>query len=251
MQNILIDTHIHIGQFNDQYYSPAYVSKLMADIGAEYYAVSSTSTCEENYPKVISELTELIQMDGNKVLPIMWVTPNELEKNVAFLLRTAIKWRCIKVHPELHPNDWEPLGGQFTYGLNIASALELPILIHTGYNKCCQCGKYRKLIELHPQNTFILAHGRPIDDAIRLLSPFENVYVDTAFMPLDDIKKIIDSGLSHKILWGTDMCIPHFFDTKLDLVKYYKDKLSGLKAISTDSQYIAITSRNAMDVFNL
>ena len=83
---MFVDSHIHVGQFNDLYISPACISKLMTDVGVDYYAVSSTSMCEENYPKVLEELRCLIKLDGNKVLPIMWVTPDGLNGNIAWFL---------------------------------------------------------------------------------------------------------------------------------------------------------------------
>ena len=58
----MIDSHIHVGQFNDLYIEPSAIHNLMAELNVDYYAVSSTTICEENYPKVIDELQELIWM---------------------------------------------------------------------------------------------------------------------------------------------------------------------------------------------
>ena len=248
---MFVDSHIHVGQFNDLYISPAYISKLMLDVGVDYYAVSSTSMCEENYAKVLDELSCLIKLDDNKVLPIMWVTPNGLKCNIAWFLESEIKWRCIKVHPELNPMDWDPLGSQFAEIIDIASELHLPIMIHTGNKECCISGKYEKLIEQHPNNTFILAHGRPIDDSLRIISSFHNAYTDTAFMPIDDIKTLIHYGLTHKILWGTDMCIPQYFFPRKNMIKYYNEKLKELRRVCTKEQFELVTSKNAMRVFNI
>lgn len=249
--NTIVDSHIHVGQFNGLYISPAYISKLMSDVGVDYYAVSSTSMCEENYLKVLAELRDLIALDGNKVLPIMWVTPEGLNGNIAWFLESEIKWRCIKVHPELHPNDWDPQGEQLSEIIDIASELDLPILIHTGNKESCQSGKYEKLIEQHPSNTFILAHGRPIEESLRIISLFPNAYVDTAFMPIDDIRILIYHGLDSKILWGTDMCIPQYYFPKQDMIQYYKNKLMELREICTKEQFELLTSKNAIRVFDI
>lgn len=248
---MFVDSHIHVGQFNDLYISPACISKLMTDVGVDYYAVSSTSMCEEDYPKVLEELRCLIKLDGNKVLPIMWVTPDGLNGNIAWFLESEIKWRCIKVHPELNPMDWDPLGTQFVEIIDIASELDLPILIHTGNKECCVSRRYEKLIEQHPNNTFILAHGRPIEESLRIISSYHNAYTDTAFMPIDDIKTLIHYGLGHKILWGTDMCIPLYFFPRKNMIKYYNEKLKELRRVCTKEQFELVTSRNAMRVFNI
>ena len=46
---MLIDTHIHVGNFFNMYFSPLDVSKLLQRLDVNYYAVSSTTICEENY----------------------------------------------------------------------------------------------------------------------------------------------------------------------------------------------------------
>ena len=248
---LLLDSHIHVGQYFDQYYSPTYVSKLMADVGVAHYVVSSTTMCEENYEKVLEELHELIRLDGERVLPIMWITPEGLKGNIAWFLESDIQWRCVKVHPELHPDDWDPDGEQFAEVLDIVRELDLPLLIHTGNKDCCLCSKYETLIASNPDVTFILAHGRPLNDAIRIASTYTNAYVDTAFMPVDEIRELVNHGLCLKILWGTDMCIPHHFFPNEDLKSYYQKKLANMKLILTPEHYEMITYTNARRVFKI
>lgn len=79
----LIDSHVHVGQFTSFYISPIDLSQLMNKIGVDYYAVSSTTMCDEDYQKVLSEIYELIRLDGEKVLPVMWITPEGLKGNIA------------------------------------------------------------------------------------------------------------------------------------------------------------------------
>ena len=71
--------------------------------------------CEENYHKVVDELQELVNIDNQKVLPVMWITPEDLTDNIAWFLESDINWRCLKVHSFLHSIDWEPNGFQFKY----------------------------------------------------------------------------------------------------------------------------------------
>lgn len=248
---MLIDTHIHVGRFFNEYYSPIHISQLMTDVGVDYYAVSSTTQCEENYAKVLEELHELIKLDKDKVLPIMWITPESLKGNIAWLLDSDIQWKCLKVHPELHPNDWDPSGSQFIEVIDIAKELSLPVLIHTGNKECCFCGRYLPLVASHPDVTFIMAHGRPTNDAIRIVESCDNAFVDSAFMPVDDMKRFVEFGLSSRLLWGTDMCIPQHYSPSRNLQDYYQDKLNALKEVCNVDQYEDITSRNAIKIFNI
>lgn len=248
---MLIDSHIHVGQYFDRYFSPQQVSSLMKAVGVDYYAVSSTSMCEENYPKVLDELHELIRLDGDKVLPMMWITPEGLKGNIAWFLESDIQWRCLKIHPYLHPESWVADSDNCNEVVDIARELKIPLLIHTGNESCCQAKKYEHLILKNPDVVFILAHGRPIDEAICLAQKYSNVYVDSAFMPIPDMQQIISSGLSHKLLWGTDMCIPAHFYPNADMREYYKWNLTELSKICSAAEYELITYRNACKIFNI
>ena len=248
---MLIDTHIHVGQFCDEYYSPSVISRLMTDVEVDFYAVSSTTTCEENYKKVLCELHELIQLDGEKVLPIMWITPEGLKGNIAWFLESNIKWRCIKVHPFLHQNDWSPMGSQFAEVIDIARELHLPLLIHTGNETCCMASKYESLVTLNPDITFILAHGRPQESTMRLVSQYSNVYADSAFMPVPYMKEFVDKRLSEKLLWGTDMCMPKHFYHNINLSDYYTKKLTSFRTVCSPRQFEIVTHINATSIFNL
>lgn len=247
---MLIDTHIHVGQFCKQYFAPSTIHKLVEQMHIAYYVVSSTTMCEENYPKVIREIKTLIELDGNKVLPVMWITPEGLKGNIAWFLESNINWRCLKVHPFLHQSDWSPYGEQFTEVMDLARELKVPLLIHTGNEECCQCDRYEPLIANNPDVDFILAHGRPLRLAIPILLKYPNAYADSAFMPIDDMKILMGRGLSHKLLWGTDMCIPKHFYPDEDMLNYYQHKLNAFESICTEDQFAQVTFLNAAKLFN-
>ena len=248
---MLIDSHIHVGQFYDHYFAPSAIHELMEQMRIDFYIVSSTTMCEENYLKVLDEIQQLIKLDGSKVLPVMWITPEGLKGYIAWFLESNIHWRCLKVHPFLHQNDWEPDGGQFAEVIEIARELHIPLLIHTGNENCCQCGRYESLIANNPTVDFILAHGRPLLQVIPILKTYPNAYADSAFMPIVDMSTLIHEGLSHKLLWGTDMCIPkHFFPSE-DMTEYYLNKLSAFEEISSQREFEQVTFRNTANLFKI
>lgn len=248
---MLIDSHIHVGQFNDLYSSPAYISKLMTDVGVDFYAVSSMSQCEHDYAKVLEEIARLIALDGNKVLPVMWITPDALDGNIAWYLESEVKWRMIKIHPFLDKTAWAPDGGLFAEVIDVARELKLPVLIHTGDDACCAAALYAEVIGLNEDVCFILAHGRPIEDAIKVVKNNQNAYLDTAFMPIPQIKECIDYGITERVLWGTDMCIPKYYRPTLNLEEYYRNILCDLRSVCTEAQFQAITYGNAHRLFKL
>lgn len=248
---LLIDTHIHVGQFYDLYHSPAEIALLADDVGIDYLAVSSTTMCEENYEKVVREIEELITLLRERVLPTMWITPFGLEGSIAWFLESDIKWRCLKVHPFLHKNDWSPTGSQFAEVIDIARELKLPLMIHTGVDECCRSSKYISLISSNPDITFILAHGQPHEDALMVLNNYNNAFVDSAFMEIDEMVDFVNCGFANRLLWGTDMMIPSHFLPKQDMVCYYKSKLASFKKSVSIQDYEQVTFKNAMRVFRM
>lgn len=248
---MLIDTHIHVGQFHDLYFAPSGIHELMEQLSVDFYAVSSTTQCEENYPKVLSEMKEMIRLDGKKVLPIMWITPEALQGNIAWYLESDIKWRVLKIHPFLNQTEWNPDGDLFDEVLDISRELHLPLLIHTGNEECCKANLYEQSIKNNPDITFILAHGRPIEAALYIAAKYDNAYIDSAFMPIEHMKMFVNNNLSEKLQWGTDMCIPKHYNRKLDIATYYQSKLLAFREVCTREQYEQVTCRNAIKLFNL
>lgn len=248
---MLIDTHVHVGTFKKYHFSPTDVSSLMSDLGCDCYAASSTSMCEENYPKVLDEINELINIDGNKVLPVMWITAEGLKGNIAWLLESNIKWKCLKIHLFLDQYEWVPGSQNLLEVLDIARELNIPLLIHTGNEEYCHAGKYEITIQENPGITFIFAHGRPHSDAINLTEKYLNAYADSAFMTINEMEDFVKRRLSHKLLWGTDMCIPKYFYPKIKLNTYYKQKLDAFRQVCSKEQFDDVTYKNALRVFKI
>ncbi len=71
---MLADAHVHIGQFGDFYTNPQNAFEFLDNLGVQRFAVSSTSICEENYSKVLSEMQELVNIGGKRVTPVLWIT---------------------------------------------------------------------------------------------------------------------------------------------------------------------------------
>lgn len=248
MQKI-IDAHVHFGRFYNRYYRPDWVIDLLKQSGVDYFAISSTTTCSEDYPKVRQEFESVMEEPG--LLPVMWITPYSLEGNIAWLLESDVKWRMIKIHPFLNKTEWNPGGSLFAEVLDIARELSLPLLIHTGGDECCRADLYEDAVRCNPDITFVLAHGRPVESASGIARQYDNAYVDTAFMPIEHIKDFVDAGLSNKLLWGTDLCIPKYFKPDLNLHTYYSERLNEVRSFCQDFQFQQIIHDNAEKIFRI
>lgn len=223
----------------------------MEQIGVSYYAVSSTTQCEENYPKVLGEIEELIQLDREKVLPVMWITPEGLHGNIAWYLESEIKWKMLKIHPFLNKEEWAPGKGNIEEVVDIARELNLPLLIHTGMDECCHASLFEPTISANPDVNFVLAHGRPPIKAICMINEYPNAFVDSAFMSIEDMSMFLKHSHSDKLLWGTDMCIPKYSFPNKDMAEYYNNKINTFKSICPSDSFQQVTYKNAIKLFNL
>jgi predicted TIM-barrel fold metal-dependent hydrolase len=247
----MIDVHTHMGQFFKLYISPARLSSFMKQIGAEKYAVSSTSMCEENDQKVLDEFHQLEEIDGNNILPTLWITPRLLIEDKEHLyLDSGIPWKYVKIHPELHPNVWDKDEELFGGLMDVVNELKVPLLIHTGETEGCNPLLFTKFAEKYPQNIFVFAHGRPRQETLEALKR-PNILSDTALTPIENIKAFVEAGYEDKIMWGTDSCIILHYRPETDLEQDYKNRLSDLKKVVSETAFTKITSDNAKSVFGL
>lgn len=247
------DSHIHVGQFYDIYTSPDELVCKLRSLGIDYYAVSSTTTCEENYEKVLKEMTLLDKISDGHLVAVLWVTPKLLQDStsLSMVLDSGIHWRCVKVHPQLSPEDWYAKGTNYKKVVSLAQSLNVPILIHTGVVKNCHPLHILPLLLDYPDQRFILAHGRPLEETLSVLVQCSNAWVDSAFMPVENIMEIIKKGFVERLLWGSDFPIIKFQERGIDELMHYKSIVSEVKTNITPTDYNMITSVNFFNVFNL
>lgn len=238
----MIDNHVHIGWFSDGYHDPLDLLKSEKEAGISEIAVSSTSTCAELYKLVVKEMKSLIKEDGSCIHPILWLTPRMLKTyGIRFMLHSKIQWKGVKLHCVSH-REWYYNQKLTNKAIDIARRLNVPVLLHTGEFKECRAAVFEPLIKSNGDITFVLAHGRPIKQTIEILCKCTNCFVDTAFMPKEHIKLLLDSGLEDKIIFGTDAPINLIYVKGLSVSQYIKERLIELHSICSEKQFEKITS---------
>ena len=243
----LSDAHIHVGQFNDIYTSPQEVVAFMQQAGVEKYVVMSTTIWAEDYEKVLHEMRELVTLAPHSALPVLWLTPHMLlDGKLDSMLHSGITWRALKVHGN-HP--WS-LNGVNECAL-IAEELSLPLIIHTGDFPHCEAGVCKEIVKSHPSVSFVLAHCRPVEQAIEVMKECANCYGDTAYTPLADIAKLISAGLEDRILFGTDYPLQKIHAPEKDLLEDYKNTIHDIWKVMTDEQWEKVSHINFEKLYNL
>ncbi len=248
---MLIDSHVHVGQFCEMYTTPREIVEIMDDMGVDKFALSSTTMCEEDYGKVCREMTGVYEIAKERMIPVLWVTHKLLaQKQGNRFLRTGLHWRCLKIHPALG-GAWDCDSQSMIDTLALARQMSVPVLIHTGEAEGCYPMCYDKVAGENPDVAFILAHSRPVDETIEMMTRHFNVWCDTAFTPLDDVIRLIDAGLEDRVMWGTDTPILKYYRPKEDVVADTKKRLASLERAVTRAVYKKLTFENAIRMFKI
>ncbi|MFZ4857691.1 MAG: amidohydrolase family protein [Desulfuromonadaceae bacterium] len=224
----LCDIHVHVGHFRGLYFSPQYVVDAMRLLHVKRWAVSSTSTCAYigGYDMASRELREIIELAPNEAIPILWLTPDMIEESPNLNRFEEIPYRMLKVHGYSH--DWHTNDKLFEQVFIAARKRSLPVLIHTGGRPESDAGRYTKICKSFSDIIIILAHGRPIDETIKVMKQCPNVWVDTAFMPIEDIQTLIDERLEKRVVFGSDYPLDAFFFPKQSEQKRYRKNIRSI-----------------------
>lgn len=238
----MIDNHVHVGWYTDGYHSPREIWYAEQEAEIEEMAVSSTSSCAELYKLVVKEMLELIQIGGEHIHPLLWITPRMMKTwGISYMLHSKIRWQGVKMHWKAH-REWYYNRKILHNALEVARWLQVPVLLHTGNFKECKAGVFKDICKQYDDLTFVLAHGRPLDETKNVLEACPNVYVDTAFMPADHVKELAGAGYLNRILFGTDVPINLLYNKEMSTADYLKNCMKELQNTLSPEQYRLIIS---------
>lgn len=237
----MIDIHIHTGHFNNGlYFPPKEISQGMEALNVERYYFSSTSTGNLPFRYVRREIEELVSLSKGRARPFLWVSPGMLRHSRDLRQYFFYDFAGIKIHGL---QGWNPDGKEIRRAVSIARDKNLPVLLHTGEHEICRAGVYMNLCREFPDVRIILAHGRPIDECIAVMSECPNAYADTAFMPVNNILRLRDEGLIERVFWGTDYPVMrYFYETPAE--DYYRKKIKETRKALGGRDFLRITQEN-------
>jgi predicted TIM-barrel fold metal-dependent hydrolase len=242
----MTDNHIHFGQFRDVYYDPFEITDTVFSSGITGMSFSTTSSCKDDvqYFEIENEITGFlshVSYSSEVIHPYFWYIPDYINQSITIESAfNVVPYKGIKLHPSAHNWDFnnslhlKALHGLFSY----ASVNNLPVLIHTGHSGVDSANRFERFIKEYSNVKCILAHCRPLDITIVMLSKYNNVYCDTAFVSENEIVHIVSAGFKNKIILGSDFPITHFFRTKhplpgenpeISLREKYAEDITGWK----------------------
>lgn len=223
------------------------VSKLN-DIGISRWIVSSTSSIENNYDAVKRELKKIIELEPCKSFPALWVTPEMLIKSPDLnYFFDDINYYAIKIHGLA--NKWYSNGRNLNRVFEIAKERNLPIILHTGGHKKTNASVYTSICSKHSTVKVILAHGRPLDEAISIINSNINVSVDISFMSIENVETLIHSVNPDKIIFGTDFPMDLIYYQNESIRDRYKKRLDLLISTIGFENFYKISNINIEQLF--
>lgn len=255
----LFDSHTHVGRFHECYFTPADFINICKQVGITDVGVSSSTMADEDFDLVFSEMKELVSQNEVTIHPVLWISPKMLNSGaITRFIESGIKWCCVKVHNYQQRGQWgDSLSPLMLQATDLARQLNVPLLFHCG-NEMCMPDDYEPLIAATPDVKFVIAHSRPVDQTIRILSKYPNAYADTAFAPTEDILKMFKAGVGNRVMWGTDIPVMSYYYSYLDGKKveefdyktYCFNMLNKLREKLTEEEYLALTYNNAYKLYN-
>ena len=234
------DFHIHVGQFNDEYFSPEEVWSFLKSVGVNAFAVSSSSVCGYDIDQTLYDIKQIVSLSGGRAFPVLWLMPGMfLNGQLNAFLESGISWRCVKMHGF---HEWT--NDDIENAVSVAQGLNLPFMMHTGGRRCCEAGQYFSLCKKYSNLQFVLAHSRPCDETIDVMLKCENVWADTAFTSIEDVVSLVDAGLEDRVMWGSDYPIPELYYKHCSIKDLYLKKIKDLSSLISPTAFDKIIKFN-------
>lgn len=248
LASIISDSHVHVGHFLDgKYYSPEYVFSILEDLGIKRWVVSSTSTLTNNANTVQQELNKLIMLAPQKTIPLLWVTQEMFNSAGDFIYDDAIPYRGFKIHP--YGNLWREDDPKLRYVFSLASKRDWPVLLHTGWTPESEAARFQELFSSFRDVVVLLAHGRPLDQAIKMTRTYDNAFIEASFMPLGDIREVSLQCGNDKIVFGSDLPIDQHYYPKQSVRRRYRQRINALVKCFGESTVVKWGNENFEKIF--
>lgn len=269
---MLIDTHTHIGGEKVGFFmSEEIVLEAMNKYHIDYVLVSNGDAVEVDHEqKLLPEEMQVTQEAAlERVLKFarkypgkigvgVWVKP--LLQGVTQELENMIRENqdiiyAIKLHP-FHSNV-SPVDERTIPYLELADKYHLAVISHTADCEAADPKHIYEAAKLFPAVPFVMAHmglGTDNKEALELLGKAENLYGDTAWVPMESTIEAIRRYGSKKMMFGSDMPIDGV-DTYLCNPKgersMYQDYFQVLPEKISEEAYQDLMYRNAIQLFGL
>lgn len=267
-----IDTHVHIGgEALGFHMTEEMVLEMMEKYKVDYAIVSNGDAGEMNHTQeLLPKKVQISQEDAlrrviafaksnpKKIGVAVWVKPylQGVTEELEMLIKNNLDIiYAIKLHP-FHSNT-APTNEKALPYIELADKYHLAVVSHTGGCEAAEPVHLYETAKMFPNIPFVMVHmglGTDNKQALDLLGKQDNLYGDTAWVPMNTTIEAIKRYGSKKILFGSDAPIDGV-DTYLYNPKgersLYQDYLHVLPEKISKSAYEDLMYKNAIRIFGV
>lgn len=243
---MILDSHMHLGEdvmFNTDD-SEEDILAYMSENGIDA-ALLQTGILPRDPKAANQRLYALTQKYPGKFWGAAVLSPYLPEDEYFAFMRWAVKelgFKALKLQQYgFCANSSSP---QARKVFETARALNVPVILHTGNGVPAALPSLSiPIAKEYPDLTIVLAHsggGMYGSEALIAAQTCENIYLETSWCTVLDLKSFVEKLGCQRLMFGTDVPL----NAGVELAKYRALRL-------TDAQYEQCFSRTAMDVFSL
>lgn len=220
----IIDSHIHIGNLSDtEFVTPEQVREQLTAWGVTGGLVMPIAMRGggDDWVKHKALYTSASNIGFDLAL---YVNTDMLRQSPNLSDYLLFSFKALKIHPDAVSFSTR----EIHQICDIATSLNLPLMIHTGANDCCHAGRFETFIQQYPELKFVLCHARPSAEAFPLMMKYPNVWIDIAFLPFHDLSVNFTKDIEDRILFGTDYPANRWFPHLGDETEWYQQQITSI-----------------------
>ena len=221
----IFDAHTHIGNISDtEIVSPNEVKTFLATLGVSPgMAIPVALRGGGDNMELHQQLYHKAICQGFDVA--LYVNTQMIDDHSDLSPYLNYPFKALKIHPDAIRFTEK----QLHTICRTAKNLHLPLMIHTGGNEWSRAGIYESYIQQYPLLTFVLCHARPAKEAFSLLNTYSNVWIDTAFLPFNDLAANISKDIEDRIMFGTDFPVNRWFPNLGNELQWYANQILDIR----------------------
>ncbi|MGN0454959.1 MAG: amidohydrolase family protein [Ruminococcus sp.] len=269
---MITDIHMHIGgEALGFHMTKEMVLEVFEKYSVGYGMISDCDGGEcDNQHNIIPEELQVTQEESlrnavefarenpGKFCIAAWIRPrvqgitdefcNIVEENLDII-------KAIKIHP--FASDVSPVDKRVIPYIELAKKHNLFVISHTGGSEKASCENLYRAAKMFPSIPFVMAHmglGTDNSQALELMNKADNLFGDTAWVPMETAVKAVERFGSEKMFFGTDAPIDGVDTYKCNPRgerSVYVDYFEKLPQIIGDRAYEDLMYKNARDILNV
>lgn len=236
----ICDCHVHFGKFGDQFFSAADIATMFDTLGVGKVGIMPFGLAYGPEPSVEEAYASL---PSDRFVNYLWLSPEMLEKSPNLSEFQNVNYKLIKIHGYAR-QEWYYLPEKIRQIFNIASIISIPIMFHTGGYPGSDAIQYLMFCQEFPEVKVILAHAKPLDQAIAVMRNAPNAFVDSSFVHIEGLQAICDAGFGDRIIFGSDFPAMKCFRPEIELVDWYRDNINCIVNTFGERQFMVWAHEN-------